>query len=104
VTGGCRKLHNEELHNLNTLPNVVRMIKLRRMRWVGHVAWVGEVTDAYKILDAYTVGKRPLGGPRHRWEDNIKMIWMKGVDLVHLAQVRYWWQALVNTIMNLQVP
>jgi transcription termination factor 2 len=67
--GDWRKLHNEELHNMYTLPSVTSMIKSRRMRWAGHVARMGEMRHAYRIL----VGKRPLGSPRCRWVDNIKM-------------------------------
>jgi hypothetical protein len=79
-----RKLHNEELHNLYSSPNIIRMIKSRRMRWAGHVARMGE-TNAYRILVAKPEGKRPLGRPRHRWVDNSK-------------------RALLNMVMNLRVP
>jgi hypothetical protein len=67
VTGGCRKLHNEELHKLYSLPNIITMIKLRRMRWAGHVARIGAKRNAYRIV----VGKPE--GKRCRWVDNIKM-------------------------------
>jgi hypothetical protein len=73
MTGGWRKLHNGELHGLYSSPSIVRVIKARRMRWVGHVACMGEVRGAYKILVGRPEGRRPLGRPRHRWEDNIKM-------------------------------
>jgi hypothetical protein len=73
VTGDCRKLHNEELHNLYSLPNIIRMIKLRRMRWAGHVARMGEKRNAYRILMGKPEGKRPIGKPRCRWVDNIKI-------------------------------
>jgi hypothetical protein len=73
VTGDWRKLHNEELHNLYSSPNITRMIKSRRMRWAGHVARMGETRNAYKILVGKPEGKRPLGRPRRRWVDNIKM-------------------------------
>jgi hypothetical protein len=73
VIGGWRKLHNEELHNLYCSPSIIRITKLRRMRWVGHVARMGEKRNAYKILVGKPEGKRPLGRPRRRWEDNIRI-------------------------------
>jgi hypothetical protein len=66
VTGGWRKLHNEELHGLYSSPNIVRVIQSRRMRWAGHVARIGEVRGAYNILVGRPVGRRPLGRPRSR--------------------------------------
>jgi hypothetical protein len=85
VTGGWRKLHNEELHGLYSTPRIIWVIKARRMRWAGHVARMGEVRGAYNILDGRSEGRRPLGRPRCRWEDNIKMdlrnrIWECGLD------------------------
>jgi hypothetical protein len=73
VTGGWRKLHNEELHGLYSSPSIDRVIQVRRMRYVGQVARMGEVRGAYNILVGRPEGRRPLGRPRHRWEDNIKM-------------------------------
>jgi hypothetical protein len=73
VTGGWRKLHDEELHGLYSSPSIVRVIKARRMRWVGHVARMGEVRGEYNILVGRPEWRRPLGRPRRRWEDNIKM-------------------------------
>jgi hypothetical protein len=73
VTGGWRKLHNEELHNLYSSPSIIRMIKSRRMRWTGHVARMGEKRSAYRILVGKPEGNRQLGRPRHMWVDNIKM-------------------------------
>jgi hypothetical protein len=73
VTGEWGKLLNEELHDLHCSPTIVRVIKSRRMRWVGHVAWMGEGRGVYRVLVGKPVGKRPLGRPRRRWEDNIKM-------------------------------
>jgi hypothetical protein len=67
-----RKLHNDELHNLYFSPNIIRMIKSRKMRWAGHVASMEEGRGVYKVLDGRPEGKRPLGRPRRRWEDNIK--------------------------------
>jgi hypothetical protein len=90
VTGGWRKLHNEELHGLYSSPSIVRVIKARRMRWAGHVVHMGEVRGAYNILDGKPERRRPLGRPRRRWEDNIKMdlgeTGFGDVDWIHLAQ------------------
>jgi hypothetical protein len=108
VTGGWRKLNNEELHGLYSSPSIVRVIKARRMRWAGQVARMGEVRGAYNILVGRPERRRPLGRPRSRWEDNIKMdlrkIGFGDVDWIDLAQNRDRWRALVNTVMNLQFP
>jgi hypothetical protein len=108
VTGGWRKLHNEELHGLYSSPIIVRVIKARMMRWAGHMARMGEVRGAYNILGGRPEGRRPLGRPRRRWEDNIKMdlreIGFGYVDWIHWAQDRDRWRALVNTVMNLKIP
>jgi hypothetical protein len=71
VTGEWRKVHSEELNDLYSSPNIVRVIKLRRVKWAGHIARMGEKRDAYRILVGRPEGRRPLGRPRHRWEDNI---------------------------------
>ena len=73
MTREWRKLHNEELNDLYSLPNIVRVVKSRRMRWAGHVARMGEDRGVQRVLVGKPEGKRPLGRPRHRWEDNIKM-------------------------------
>jgi hypothetical protein len=84
-----RKLHNDELHSLYSSPNIVRVIKSRRMRWVGHVADMGEWKGVYRVLVGRTKGKRPLGRPRCRWEDNINIdlreIGISGVNWILLA-------------------
>jgi hypothetical protein len=108
VTGGWRKLHNGELHGLYSLPSILTVIKARRIRWSGYVARMGEVRGAYNILVGRPEGRRPLGRPRRRWEDNIKMdlreIGFGDVDWIHLAQDRDRWRASVNTVMSLRVP
>jgi hypothetical protein len=103
VTGGWRKPHNEEIHNLYSSPSIVRIIKLRMMRWAGHVARMGEKRNVYRLLVGKPEGKRPLGRPRSRWIDNIKMdlleIRLSVVDWIGLARYRYRW-----SVMNLRVP
>jgi hypothetical protein len=98
---------DEELYGLYSSPSIVSVIKARRMRWVGHVAHMGEVRGAYNILVGKPGGRRPLGRPRRRWEDNIKMdlreIGFGDVDWIHWDQDRDRWRALVNTEMNLGV-
>jgi hypothetical protein len=73
VTGGWRKLHNEELHNLYSSPSIIRIIKSRRMRWAGHGARTKEKRNVYRLLVGKREGKGPLGRPRSRWIDNIKI-------------------------------
>jgi hypothetical protein len=73
VTGEWRKLQNEELHNLYSSPNIIRMITSERIRWAGHIARMWEMRNAYRILVGKPEGKRPLGRPRRRWVDNIKI-------------------------------
>ena len=100
-------MHNEELRDLYSLPNIVRVVKSRRMRWVGHVARMGEGRGVHRVLVGKPEGKRPMGRPRRRWEDNIKMDLGEvggGGDWMELAQDRDRWRALVNTVMNLRVP
>jgi hypothetical protein len=73
VTEEWRKLHNGELHNLYSSPDIIRQIKSRRMRWAGHVACMGEGRNVYRVLVGKPKGRRPLDRPRHKWEDGIKM-------------------------------
>jgi len=108
VTGEWRKWHNEELNDLYSSPNIVRVIKSRRMRWVGHVARMGEERVVYRILVGKPEGRRPLGRPRRRWVDNI-MVDLQEVGCVYmdwfgLAQDRDRWRTLVSAVMNLRVP
>ena len=108
VTEEWMKLHIEELNDLYCSSNIVRVIKSRRMRWVGHVARVGERRGVCRVVGGKPEGKSLLGRPRRRWEDNIKMdlkeIVFGGMDWIQLAQDRDRWRALVNTVMNLRVP
>ena len=99
-------VHNEELNVLYS-SNIVRVIKSRRMRWAGHVAHMGERRGVYRVLVGKPKGKRSLGGPRHRWEDNIKMDLQEvgcggGVDWIELAQDKDRCWALVNVVINLK--
>ncbi|KAJ4450632.1 hypothetical protein ANN_02061 [Periplaneta americana] len=105
VTEEWRKLHNRELHALYSSPDIIRNIKSRRLRWAGHVARMGESRNAYRVLVGRPEGKRPLGRPRHRWEDNIKMdlreVGYDDRDWINLAQDRDQWRAYVRTAMIL---
>ena len=102
------QIHSEELNDLYASPNIIRVIKSRRMRWAGHVARMGEGRSVYRVLVGKPEGRRPLGRPRRRWEDNIKMAVQEvgcGVmDWIELAPDRDMWRALVNAVMNLRVP
>jgi hypothetical protein len=108
VTGGWRKLRNEELRNLYSSTSIIRIIKSSRMRCAGHVAQMRERRNAYSILVVKPERKKSLGRPRRRWVDNIKVdlteIRWGGMDWFDLAQDRDQWRDLVNTVMNLLVP
>jgi hypothetical protein len=108
VTGGWRKLHNEELHNLYSSPSIIRIVKSRRMKWAGHIAQMFSKKNAYRIVVGKAGGKRPLGRPRRRRMYNILMVLREigwdGMDRIDLAQDRDQWRALVKTVMNLRIP
>ena len=108
VTREWRKLHNKELNDMYSSSNTVRVIKSRRMRLGGHNPHMGERRNVCKVLAGEPVGKRPLGRPRHRWEDNIKMDFQEvrcgGMDWIDMARDRDSWRALVNAAMNHRVP
>jgi hypothetical protein len=106
VTREWRKQHNEKFNDLYCSPNTVRGIKSRRMRWAEHVACIGERRD--RVLVWKPEEKGPLGRPRRRWKDNIKMDLQEmvcgGMNLIDLAQDKDTWRALVDAAMNLRVP
>ena len=111
MTGEWRKLHNEELNDLNdlySLPNIVRVVKSRRMRWAGHVARMGEDRGVQRVLVGKPEGKRPLGRPRRRWKDNIKKDLQEvgggRGDWMELAQDRDMWRVLLGTVRDFRVP
>jgi hypothetical protein len=103
-----RKLHNEELLDLYSSPNIIRIMKPRRMRWAGHAARMGEKRIAYRLSVGKPEGRRPLGRPRRRWVDNIRIdlveVGWGDVDWIGLAQDRDRWRVLVNSVLNLRVP
>jgi len=105
--GEWRRLHNEELNDLYSSPNIVWVIKSRRMRWAGHVARVGEETVVYRVLVGKSVERRPLGRPRRRWVDNIRMelqeVGCEYMDWIGLAQDRDRWRTVLSAVMNLRI-
>jgi hypothetical protein len=108
VTAEWRRLHNEELNYLYSSPNIVRVIKWRRMRWAGNMARMGEKRGGYRVLVGKPEVKRPLGRPSRRWVDHIKMdlqeVGCGYVDWIGLAQDRDRWRTLLSAVMNLRVP
>jgi hypothetical protein len=108
VTGEWSRLHNEELNDLYCSHNIVRVIKWRRMRWAGHVARMGEERDVYRVLRGKPEGRRPLGRPRRRWVDNIRIdlqeVGCGYMDWIVLDQDRQRWRTLVSAVMNLRFP
>jgi hypothetical protein len=108
VTGDWRRLDKEELNDLYSSPNTVRVINSRRMRWAGHVARMGEEKGVYRVLVGKPEGRRPLGRPRRRWVDNtrtdLQEVGCGYVDWIGLVQDRERWRTLVSAVMNLRVP
>jgi len=108
VTGEWRKLYNEELNDLHSSPNIARVIKSRRMRWTGNEARMGKSRGLYRVVVGKPEGKRPLGRPGRRWEENIEMdhqeVGCGGMGWIELAQDRDRWRALVIAMTNLRVP
>jgi hypothetical protein len=107
ITREWRKLHDEELNDLYSSPNTVRLTKSRRMRWAGHVARMGKKRGVCRVLVGKPEGKKTLGRPRRRWVDNIKMghhVGCGGMDLIELSQDRDRWRGLVNAVLILRVP
>jgi len=107
VMGEWRRFHDEELNDLHSSPNIVRVIKSRRMRWAGHVACMGEERGVYSVLVGKPEGRRPLEKPRRRWVDNIRRdlqeVGCRYMDWIGLAQDRDGWRTLVSTVMNIRV-
>ena len=108
VIGDWRKLHNEELNDLYCSPSIVRVIKSGRMRWAKHATRMGRGEGDTGFWWGNLREKKPLGRPRRRWEDNIKMdlqeVGCGGMDWIELAQDRDRWRALLNAVMNHRVP
>jgi len=107
-TGEWRKLNKEELRDFYSLPNIVRVVKSRRMRSSGHVVRMGDGRGVYRVLVGKAEGKTSLGRPRRRWEDNRKMdlreVECGSGDWIAVAHDRDRWRALVNKEMNFRVP
>ena len=98
--GEGRRFHNEEFNSFYCLPKIMRVIKLTKLRWVGHVARMEESRSSFKVLSGIPTGKTLLGRPRHRWED---IVCMDTRNLVNSAQNRDYWRALVNAVLNPRV-
>jgi hypothetical protein len=108
VTGEWRKLHNEQLNDPYSLPNIVRVVKSNRMRLAGHIARMWEERVVHRVLVGKPEGKRPLEEPRRRWEDNIKIELQETGGVcgvwIELAKDRDRWRVLVSTVMNIRIP
>jgi hypothetical protein len=108
MTNNLKSQNTEELHDLYSSPSIIRIIKAKRMRWAEHVARMGEKRNAYRLLVGNPEGRRPLGRPRRRWLDNVRMdlveVGWGDVDWIRLAQDRDRLRALVNSVLNLRVP
>jgi len=108
VTGKCRRLHNEELNDLYSSPNIVRVIKSRIIRWAEYMARMDEERGVYRVLVGKLEGKRLLRRPRRRWVDNIRMdlqeVGFGYMDWIGLTQDRDRWRTLVSAVMNLRIP
>ena len=108
IAGEWKNLHNVELNDLYSSPNIFRVIKSRGMMWAGHVPRMGERRGVYRILIGKPEGKRQLGRSRRKWDDNIKKdlqdVGCEGMDWIDVAQDRDRWWALVNAVMNFHVP
>jgi hypothetical protein len=103
VAGEWRKLHNEELHDLYSLPGIITIMKSSRMKWAGHVARMGEKRNAYRLLVGKPEEERPVEKPRRRWVDLVQVGW-GDVDWIGLPQDRHRWGVFVNSALNLRVP
>ena len=103
-----RKLHNEELYDMYSSSTIVQVIKSWRMIWAGHLACMGESRGVYRVLVGKPQGKRPLGWPRHKLEDNIKMdlqeVGFEDMDWIDVVEDKDRWQSRMNAVMNLLVP
>jgi hypothetical protein len=108
VTGEWRRLHNEELYDLYSSPNIIRVMKSRIMRWAGHMASMGDRRGVYRVLAGRPEGRRQFGRPRRRWENNFEMdlqeLGWEGTDWMDKTQSRYSWRAFVNAVMKPLVP